>query len=151
LHQLISSVGLSLSFKTTTAYARYWEARSAWQTIASQSRSLARLITVHVPESTAKDCFVKKSALDVLNLYPHAAMLHLRERRADGAELRQRVPLLVTYASLTGSPAVSSLSTRSSIFRRLKQHRAEAVDYNQETALHGCLPAGLCILLMNRS
>ncbi|ORY86339.1 Bestrophin, RFP-TM, chloride channel-domain-containing protein [Protomyces lactucae-debilis] len=140
-------VGLSLSFKTTTAYARWWEGRIAWQTIATQSRSLARLMMVHVPENTAKDCFIKKSAVDLLKIYPAAVMHQLRERRSEGARFVLRVPHLMTYASVAGTPVSPPSRPRTSAFKRAKQHRAEAVDYNKETALHGCLPVEIAMHL----
>ncbi|KLO12501.1 UPF0187-domain-containing protein [Schizopora paradoxa] len=42
-------LGLVVSFRTSSAYDRYWEARKLWATINMQSRNLARLIWVHVP------------------------------------------------------------------------------------------------------
>ncbi|CCG82203.1 Putative uncharacterized protein [Taphrina deformans PYCC 5710] len=47
-------VGLTLSFRTTTAYQRWWEARTAWDRLFSTSRNLARLIWISVPEPRTK-------------------------------------------------------------------------------------------------
>ncbi|QRV90978.1 bestrophin protein [Ceratobasidium sp. AG-Ba] len=42
-------LGLVISFRTTSAYDRYWEGRKLWSTIALSSRNLANLIWIHVP------------------------------------------------------------------------------------------------------
>ncbi|KAB5591670.1 Bestrophin protein [Ceratobasidium theobromae] len=42
-------LGLVISFRTTSAYDRYWEGRKLWTTIALSSRNLASLIWIHVP------------------------------------------------------------------------------------------------------
>ncbi|KAF4624672.1 hypothetical protein G7Y89_g13497 [Cudoniella acicularis] len=43
-------VGLSLSFRGSTAYERYSEGRRAWASLAVQGRNLARYIWVHIQE-----------------------------------------------------------------------------------------------------
>ncbi|CAE6518697.1 unnamed protein product [Rhizoctonia solani] len=42
-------LGLVISFRTTSAYDRYWEGRKLWSTISLASRNLATLIWIHVP------------------------------------------------------------------------------------------------------
>ncbi|KAG8688935.1 hypothetical protein FRC11_004486, partial [Ceratobasidium sp. 423] len=42
-------LGLVISFRTTSAYDRYWEGRKLWTTISLSSRNLANLIWIHVP------------------------------------------------------------------------------------------------------
>ncbi|KAF8677702.1 Bestrophin, RFP-TM, chloride channel [Rhizoctonia solani] len=42
-------LGLVISFRTTSAYDRYWEGRKLWTTISLASRNLANLIWIHVP------------------------------------------------------------------------------------------------------
>ncbi|KAH7335598.1 UPF0187-domain-containing protein [Rhizoctonia solani] len=42
-------LGLVISFRTTSAYDRYWEGRKLWSTISLSSRNLANLIWIHVP------------------------------------------------------------------------------------------------------
>jgi len=41
-------VGLSLSFRSSTAYERYSEGRKAWCTLLIHSRNLARYVWIHV-------------------------------------------------------------------------------------------------------
>jgi len=42
-------LGLVISFRTTSAYDRYWEGRKLWTGISLSSRNLANLIWIHVP------------------------------------------------------------------------------------------------------
>lgn len=42
-------LGLVISFRTTSAYDRYWEGRKLWTTISLSSRNLANIIWIHVP------------------------------------------------------------------------------------------------------
>ncbi|KAH7339382.1 UPF0187-domain-containing protein [Rhizoctonia solani] len=42
-------LGLVLSFRTTSAYDRYWEGRKLWSTISLCSRNLAIVIWIHTP------------------------------------------------------------------------------------------------------
>ncbi|KAG8956833.1 hypothetical protein FRC04_000311 [Tulasnella sp. 424] len=42
-------LGLVVSFRTTTAYDRYWEGRRLWGNIALASRNLGMVIWIHVP------------------------------------------------------------------------------------------------------
>jgi hypothetical protein len=45
-------VGLSLSFRSSTAYERYSEGRKAWCTLLIHSRNLARYVWIHVSEQS---------------------------------------------------------------------------------------------------
>jgi predicted membrane chloride channel (bestrophin family) len=42
-------LGLVISFRTTSAYDRFWEGRKLWGTIMLQSRNLGQIIWIHVP------------------------------------------------------------------------------------------------------
>ncbi|KAL5528341.1 hypothetical protein ACEPAF_7477 [Sanghuangporus sanghuang] len=42
-------LGLVISFRTSSAYERYWEGRKLWTNINLSSRNLAHLIWIHVP------------------------------------------------------------------------------------------------------
>ncbi|KAG8706512.1 hypothetical protein FRC08_001007 [Ceratobasidium sp. 394] len=42
-------LGLVISFRTTSAYDRYWEGRKLWSVISLSSRNLANLIWIHLP------------------------------------------------------------------------------------------------------
>ncbi|KDQ06409.1 hypothetical protein BOTBODRAFT_39608 [Botryobasidium botryosum FD-172 SS1] len=48
-------LGLVVSFRTTSAYDRYWEGRKLWSSIHISSRNLGQIIWIHVPnERTEK-------------------------------------------------------------------------------------------------
>ena len=58
-HSLLgSSLGLLLSYRTNSAYARFWEARGHWTNTKSSCRNLAVLMKTHIaptaPKATAK-------------------------------------------------------------------------------------------------
>ncbi|PVG03303.1 UPF0187-domain-containing protein [Serendipita vermifera] len=48
-------LGLVVSFRTSSAYDRYWEGRKLWSTIALSSRQLAQIIWIHVPNERKQD------------------------------------------------------------------------------------------------
>ncbi|CCO29099.1 UPF0187 protein [Rhizoctonia solani AG-1 IB] len=62
-------LGLVISFRTTSAYDRYWEGRKLWSTISLASRNLANLIWIHVPtdrSAKAKTPLPKDAQLRVI-------------------------------------------------------------------------------------
>ncbi|CAE6436177.1 unnamed protein product [Rhizoctonia solani] len=62
-------LGLVISFRTTSAYDRYWEGRKLWSTISLASRNLAMLIWIHVPtdrSAKAKTPLPKDAQLKVI-------------------------------------------------------------------------------------
>lgn len=82
---LISTLGfvvsLSLSFRTTTAYARWWESRTLWDRLTSTSRNLARLVWVCLPEESTRDVLLKKSAINLIGIFVTSLKNHLRNER----------------------------------------------------------------------
>ncbi|KAI5453622.1 hypothetical protein NCC49_005445 [Naganishia albida] len=44
-------LGLVLSYRTTSAYERYWEGRRLWSQIIINARTMARIIWVHCPDT----------------------------------------------------------------------------------------------------
>ncbi|KAG8785273.1 hypothetical protein FRC16_001978 [Serendipita sp. 398] len=48
-------LGLVISFRTSSAYDRYWEGRKLWSSIELASRQLAQIIWIHVPNERKKD------------------------------------------------------------------------------------------------
>ncbi|KAG6005249.1 hypothetical protein E4U54_000373 [Claviceps lovelessii] len=62
-------VGLSLSFRNSTAYERYSEGRRYWSQLASVTQSLARLVWVHAderPECPTQDLLAKITFCNML-------------------------------------------------------------------------------------
>ncbi|KAG9128323.1 hypothetical protein FRC07_000831 [Ceratobasidium sp. 392] len=82
-------LGLVISFRTTSAYDRYWEGRKLWSTISLSSRNLANLIWIHVPterksptplpkDAKLKAIIEKKSMINLIQAYSVAVKHFLR-------------------------------------------------------------------------
>lgn len=81
-----SAVAVYLSFRNTTAYARWWEARTLWGAMVNASRTLSREAMTFLPnEATAVTVTRRQVA------YVHALRLHLR-RQSPWDELSARLP-----------------------------------------------------------
>jgi putative membrane protein len=81
-----SAIAVYLSFRNTTSYARWWEARTLWGAMVNTSRSLAREALAMLP--------LREQAVVVIHrqiAYVHALRLHLR-RQAPWNELAARLP-----------------------------------------------------------
>jgi putative membrane protein len=81
-----SAIAVYLSFRNTTAYARWWEARTLWGAMVNASRTLAREALTLLPE--------RAQAIPVVHrqiAYVHAMRLHLR-RQVPWDELAGRLP-----------------------------------------------------------
>ncbi|KAG8700930.1 hypothetical protein FRC08_004373 [Ceratobasidium sp. 394] len=84
-------LGLVISFRTTSAYDRYWEGRKLWSTISLSSRNLANLIWIHVPtdrsakaksplpsDANLKAVIEKKSMINVVQAFSASVKHYLR-------------------------------------------------------------------------
>ncbi|POS85063.1 hypothetical protein EPUL_005320 [Erysiphe pulchra] len=101
-------VGLSLSFRSSTAYERYSEGRRAWATLLMQSRTLARVIWVHVPEKkntenepegSRSDLLTKISAINLIYAFAIALKHRLRfQPYTNYTDLAPLIDHLDTYA-----------------------------------------------------
>ncbi|MGA7437155.1 MAG: bestrophin family ion channel [Luteibacter sp.] len=81
-----SAVAVYLSFRNTTAYARWWEARTLWGAMVNASRTLAREALSLMPSrGTAVTVAHRQIA------YVQALRLHLR-RQSPWEELAPRLP-----------------------------------------------------------
>lgn len=81
-----SAVAVYLSFRNTTAYARWWEARTLWGAMVNASRTLARdALTLLADRDVAARVVHRQIA------YVHALRMHLR-RQAPWNELEGRLP-----------------------------------------------------------
>lgn len=80
-------VALSISFRMSSAYARWWEGRTEWDKISALSRNIARTIWLHVPEQKASstvgpsDADTKEHAITLLHAFAVALKHHLRGQR----------------------------------------------------------------------
>ncbi|KAH8831446.1 Bestrophin, RFP-TM, chloride channel-domain-containing protein [Flagelloscypha sp. PMI_526] len=91
-------IGFVISYRAVSGYERYWNGRSAWMEIIATSRSLGRIIWIHVParltpktEEEIRSGEVKRSrteivqamaekkmALDLLKGFAYAVKHHMR-------------------------------------------------------------------------
>jgi putative membrane protein len=78
-----SAIGIVVSFRNQSAYARWWEARTLWGAIINNSRSLARQVTTALlprNESEAEDLKTMQRRLVYHQIaYAHALRQHLRQ------------------------------------------------------------------------
>ncbi|KAG8746201.1 hypothetical protein FRC10_005717 [Ceratobasidium sp. 414] len=98
-------LGLVISFRTTSAYDRYWEGRKLWSTISLSSRNLANLIWIHVPtdrsakaksplpkDANLKAIIEKKSMINVVQAFSASVKHYLRGE--SGVYYRDVYPLI---------------------------------------------------------
>ncbi|CUS13838.1 unnamed protein product [Tuber aestivum] len=71
-------VGLSLSFRSSTAYERYAEGRKFWAQMTLHSRNLARIIWIHTNEESTNDVLTKLSAINLILGFCQAVKHKLR-------------------------------------------------------------------------
>ncbi|KAL5493058.1 hypothetical protein ACEPAI_4506 [Sanghuangporus weigelae] len=83
-------IGFVISYRTSSGYDRYWLGRVSWSDIIKNSRTLSRLIWIHVPLRLGKDsphgelnqaekCMQEKQlALDLIEGFAVAVKHHLR-------------------------------------------------------------------------
>ncbi|GBB94395.1 hypothetical protein RclHR1_23470003 [Rhizophagus clarus] len=73
-------VGLLLTYRTNTAYDRYWEGRRLWSVLIVAIRNLTRIIWINVKEDEGtKDILEKKTAINLLMGFAVATKHYLRE------------------------------------------------------------------------
>lgn len=83
-----SAVAVYLSFRNTTAYARWWEARTLWGAVVNHSRSFARQLRLFLPAGAAP---LRRELVLRHVAYVQALRLHLR-RQPPWEELAPRLP-----------------------------------------------------------
>ena len=98
LHQpslvsLIPSVvlGLLLVFRTNASYDRFWEGRKIIGQLINDSRSLAILLLVNIPEKNREDTVEKMAKVRLIAVFFIALKLHLRKESVD-----EKIKSLVT-------------------------------------------------------
>lgn len=68
-----TAVALYLSFRNSTAYARWWEARTLWGAMVNASRTLTREALTLLPDAAAGEAVARRQVA-----YVHALRCHLR-------------------------------------------------------------------------
>ena len=96
-------VGLSISFRTSTAYERYTEGRKYWSQLIFVSQNLSRTIWCHTLEREGnmgkEDVLNKLSALNLINAFACSVKHRLRfEPGINYPDLYDRVEYLETFA-----------------------------------------------------
>lgn len=103
-------VGLSLSFRSSTAYERYGEGRRYWGTLTSASQTLGRMIWVHATEEAggqdSRELLVKKiGALNLIAGFAVALKHTLRfEPCGDQPDLQPYIAHLNTFVQTNMHP-----------------------------------------------
>ncbi|RGP81738.1 hypothetical protein FLONG3_123 [Fusarium longipes] len=117
-------VGLSLSFRSSTAYERYAEGRRYWGTLATASQTLGRVIWIHADDNGAgnqdpREILIKKlGALKLIAGYAVALKHTLRfEHCASQPDMQPYIAHLDTFAGRTTAP-----TKRTSTFGKLAGH-----------------------------
>ncbi|RIA87321.1 Bestrophin, RFP-TM, chloride channel-domain-containing protein [Glomus cerebriforme] len=91
-------VGLLLTYRTNTAYDRYWEGRRLWSTMVVAIRNLTRNIWVNVKENDGTSDLVEKiTAINLLLGFAVATKHYLREE--DGILYEDLKPLISNIKS----------------------------------------------------
>jgi len=70
---LASSLGLLLSYRTNSAYSRFWEARGLWTKTKAVCRNMAIILTSNIMQHSPK---ASKHMLELLAAYP-SCLMHL--------------------------------------------------------------------------
>jgi putative membrane protein len=131
-HSVLGMVlGMFLVFRTNTAYARFWEARSHWGAIVNASRNLARAGAVYGGPAGELS--------RLLTAYVFALKEHLRGT-GDHSALRSFVPgrLLAEVTGAGNPPALLARAMSEWIAERLAEGRFDTI---QASRLEGYLAA----------
>ncbi|KAF8965387.1 Bestrophin, RFP-TM, chloride channel-domain-containing protein [Flammula alnicola] len=117
-------LGFIISYRTTSSFERYNEGRRLWSQIILASRTMARTIWFHVPntpptdgqsadEAKARALIEKKSAINLLEAFAVAIKHYLRGE--DGiyyTDLYYLVKFLPAYALPAGMPSMTDLHSQ---------------------------------------
>ncbi|KAF1820575.1 uncharacterized protein K489DRAFT_390027 [Dissoconium aciculare CBS 342.82] len=110
-------VGMSLSFRSTTAYERYIDGRKLWTQLHMTSRNLSRLIWIHTQERHSEseelgkaDLLGKLAALNLINAF--AVSLKHRLRFEPSLEYPDVAPLVGNLQTLAGMADQNKLHER---------------------------------------
>ncbi|KAH9050217.1 UPF0187-domain-containing protein [Lactarius hengduanensis] len=117
-------LGFVISYRTTSSFERYNEGRKYWSQIIFASRTLARLIWFHVPdtmdmgpdvpekERKARVLVEKKTVLNLIDAFGVAVKHYLRaEEGIHYEDLYHTTKFLPTYALPAGMPSNVDLAT----------------------------------------
>ncbi len=93
-----SALAIFIAFKNNTAYQRWWDARSAWELLTTESRCFARVIFTYSKSQQEIEQLDKAMQMDLARTiiykqiaYVHALRIYLR-RLNDWEDLRKFIP-----------------------------------------------------------
>ncbi|CAG8433295.1 13043_t:CDS:2 [Ambispora gerdemannii] len=119
-------VGLLLTYRTNTAYDRYWEGRRAWSTMEVAIRTFTRLIWVNLKETDSSDVVQKKTAINLLLGFAIGTKYYLREQ--EGSKQPDLQPLIVDIRSKLPGYEPLEDQDRAEEFRRASEESASKID-----------------------
>lgn len=144
-HTLLgSSLGLLLSYRTNSAYGRFWEARGHWTQTKATCRNLAATIVAHIYPHAPKS---SKHFLELLSAFP-LSLMHLSlggaARLSDSVQAHIQLPqhaeeyydapsLPAIYLSLKLHECVHHMCTESRAPRSSLVEQVEALHLNEVT------------------
>ena len=106
------TLAIFLSFRNSTAYARYWEARTLWGSLLNASRSLAAQ-ALTLPQHPAQPADGTSAHDFILRLCAFAQALRHQLRGTDpAADLARFLPADEVAALLAKTPVTASATTR---------------------------------------
>ncbi len=113
------ALGIFISFRTNSAYARWWEGRQLWGRLINQSRHFAAQVASYVPEASRSELIQIQSA------YAHLLRCLLREQkwREDEHLLRLLPADQLNELAKEQNPTAGLLAAQ---FLRLKQLQTQA-------------------------
>ncbi|KDQ06561.1 hypothetical protein BOTBODRAFT_39527 [Botryobasidium botryosum FD-172 SS1] len=106
-------IGFTITFRTTSAYDRYWEGRKLWTSFHTCSRNLAQIIWIHVPLENKKPAD-SSSAEDpqyrLKSIIEKKTMINVIEAMGPAVKLRDEPGILYEdlYPLLSGLPHFAS-------------------------------------------
>lgn len=107
LGMLGTALAISVGFRNSAAYGRWWEARTAWAAIQSASLQYARLVATFARSHSHKDDYVRERSEEFIHgaIRAHLAMLgRLREAlKSDEANAPDSLALIHEYCCERGT------------------------------------------------
>ncbi|KAJ3041510.1 hypothetical protein HDV00_009306 [Rhizophlyctis rosea] len=133
-------MSLLLSYRTNTAYDRYWEGRRSWSTLLTHIRNLSRFIWIGVAPKTEQETNERKGAMNLLLAYAVATKHYLRDepgyRYKDLRHLVAHLPDLKAKKNIENMPLELSFHIAAYVARCRK---ADLIDAAMSTSMTNAL------------
>ncbi len=107
------AIGIFVSFRTNSAYDRWWEGRKLWGQLVNSSRHFCSQVLVYLPPGPAGPSALQVELIRRQIAYVHALRVLLRQQALAGdPELRRFVPAAELEALAAGSNPTYALQQR---------------------------------------